>query len=190
MTLRHSICHLVATTKFRRAGATLVVDDGAQLRTFALHPARGGHFSLGTNSIFCSRLAMDRDGAAIKVGDRTFVGKGLLAAARGIDIGSDVLLSWNVTVVDHQSHHVDFSKRARDVTDWLTGAKDWTHVESAPVRICDKAWIGFGASILPGVTVGEGAVVGACSVVTRDVEPWTVVAGNPAREIRRLDPDA
>ncbi len=56
------------------------------------------------------------------------------------------------------------------------------------VHICHHAWIGAGATILPGVTVGEYAVVGAASVVTKDVEPYTVVAGNPAKVIRRLDP--
>ena len=49
----------------------------------------------------------------------------------------------------------------------------------------NNVWIATGAIILPGVTVGEGAVVGAGSVVARDVPPWTVVAGNPAREIKK-----
>ena len=56
-----------------------------------------------------------------------------------------------------------------------------------PVRICRKAWIGAGATILPGVTVGENAVVGAASVVTHNVESGTIVAGNPARVIKRID---
>ena len=54
-----------------------------------------------------------------------------------------------------------------------------------PIVIQDMAWIASHAIILPGVTVGEGAVVGAGSVVARDVPPWTVVAGNPAREIKK-----
>lgn len=56
----------------------------------------------------------------------------------------------------------------------------------APVKISDKVWIGFNSIILKGVTIGEGAVVGAGSVVTKDVPAWTVVAGNPARIIREI----
>ncbi len=57
------------------------------------------------------------------------------------------------------------------------------------VHICENAWIGAGATILPGVTVGRNAVVGAGSVVTKDVPPNTVVVGSPARPIKQLDPD-
>ncbi len=56
---------------------------------------------------------------------------------------------------------------------------------TAPITICDGVWIGARAIILPGVTIGEGAVVAAGSVVTKDVEPWTVVGGNPAKFIKR-----
>jgi acetyltransferase-like isoleucine patch superfamily enzyme len=56
-------------------------------------------------------------------------------------------------------------------------------VLARPVAIHDHAWIGARAIVCPGVTVGEGAVVGAGAVVTRDVPPWTIVAGNPARRI-------
>ncbi len=55
---------------------------------------------------------------------------------------------------------------------------------SSPIQISGQSWVCAGVFVSPGVTVGEGAVVGAMSVVTRDVEPWTVVAGNPARVIR------
>lgn len=58
-------------------------------------------------------------------------------------------------------------------------------LEYRPIRIGPQAWVAARAFIAPGVTVGEGAVVGACSVVTKDVEPWTVVAGNPAHVIKK-----
>ena len=54
-----------------------------------------------------------------------------------------------------------------------------------PISIKDDVWIATGAYVLPGVTIGEGAVVGAGSVVTKDVEPWSVVAGNPAKFIKK-----
>jgi len=55
-----------------------------------------------------------------------------------------------------------------------------------PITIADGAWVAAEAFIGPGVTVGEGAVVGARACVTQDVEPWTVVVGNPARMVKRL----
>ena len=67
-----------------------------------------------------------------------------------------------------------------------SGRKNWKHVAHAPVRVKDKAWIGFNVSILKGVTIGEGAVIGACSVVTRDIPPYALAVGNPAKVIRSL----
>ena len=62
--------------------------------------------------------------------------------------------------------------------------KNWSTVNSKPIKICSNAWIGMNCHILKGVTVGEGAIVGAGSVVTKDVAPWTIVAGNPANYIK------
>jgi acetyltransferase-like isoleucine patch superfamily enzyme len=55
-----------------------------------------------------------------------------------------------------------------------------------PVRIGDKSWIGLNVIILKGVEIGEGAVVAAGSVVTKNIPPWTIAAGNPARVIREI----
>ena len=60
-------------------------------------------------------------------------------------------------------------------------------MRAAPIALGDNVWIASNVVILPGVTVGEGAVIGAGSVVTKDVEPYTVVAGNPARFLRRIE---
>ena len=132
-------------------------------------------------------IHFDRPGAAVRIGDRTFIGASALICGEAIDIGDDVLVSWGCAIVDHDSHSLVWQRRRQDVTKWFSGKKDWSHVERAAVRIGDKAWIGFNVIILKGVDIGEGAVVGAGSVVTRDVPPYTVVAGNPARPIRELD---
>jgi len=87
--------------------------------------------------------------------------------------------------------HLGFSggKRQHDVTMWIKGQKDWSQVGMAPVRILNRSWIGARAIILKGVTVGEGGIVAAGSVVTNDVPAWTIVGGNPARVIRELTDD-
>lgn len=130
-------------------------------------------------------LVFDREEASIYIGKRSFV-NGSLVASKSIIIGDDVLISWGVTIVDHNSHSISFSHRSEDVLNWRIGKKDWSHVKIAPVKIFNKVWIGFNSIILKGVTIGEGAIVGAGSVVTKDVPAWTIVAGNPARIIREI----
>lgn len=130
-------------------------------------------------------LIFERDNAFISIGKRTFM-QGSIIAAQKVEIGDDVMIAWGTTVIDHNSHSIYFSQRAQDVTNWKVGKKDWTHVKIAPVKIGNKVWIGFNSIILKGVTIGEGAIVGAGSVVTKDVSPWTVVAGNPARVIKKV----
>jgi len=133
-----------------------------------------------------TKVVFERSGATASIGDRTFIGAGIITIADKVVIGSDVMIAWGVSVSDHNSHSVVFSERKDDVVDWLKGKKNWSFVRCAPVKISDKAWIGFGSIILKGVTVGEGAVIGAGSVVAKDVPPWTIVAGNPARIIRDI----
>src|SRR5688572_23470122 len=102
-----------------------------------------------------ARIAIDRSPATVRIGSRTFIGRSVLVAAERITIGDDVLISWDVTIVDHDSHSLDFDQRRNDVVEWLKGAKDWSAVTVAPVTIGNKVWIGLGATVLKGVTIGE-----------------------------------
>ena len=68
----------------------------------------------------------------------------------------------------------------------ITRPKNWEHVQRSKIRIGDKAWIGFNSIILKGVTIGEGAVIAAGSIVIHDVPEWSVVGGNPAKVIRLI----
>lgn len=165
----------------------IAVPSTSRLNFNAIVLKPGGTIHIGERSLVDGSLVMERSGARITVGDRTFM-NGTLIAAESIDVGSDVLIAWGVTVVDHDSHALCFSDRAQDVTDWALGEKNWAHVQISSVRIDDRAWIGFHSIILKGIHIGEGAIVGAGSVVTKDVPPWTIVAGNPARIIRELAP--
>ena len=108
-------------------------------------------------------------------------------------------MAWGFTIYDHDSHSVNWDERMNDTVQEYEDvkkyndpifSKDWSKVNTKPIIINDKVWIGMNVIILKGVTVGEGAVIGAGSVVTRDIAPWSVVAGNPARVVKILGAEA
>jgi len=164
----------------------VTVGEGSRLSPTALKTARGGGVRIGKNSIVHCRFARDRQDAQIVIGDRCYIGKSFIVSASNVTIEDDVIISWGVTIVDHNSHAIDWEGRSKDVADWRRNNKDWSNVATSPVVLRRRCWIGFNVSILKGVTVGEEAVIGAGSVVSKDVPPFTVVAGNPARIVRSL----
>lgn len=177
----------LAQFNLKRSLKTCAIGNGSRVNFWRIRPCRGGIFRVGEKSLVRSDMVYEREGASIEIGSRTFVGRGLFTIAESLVIGDDVMISWDVTIVDHNSHSLKFSERSKDVEmNAFQNIKSWDCVKVAPVRIENKAWIGFGCSLLKGVTVGEGAVVGANSVVTKDVPPWTIVAGNPAKIIREI----
>lgn len=124
----------------------------------------------------------------IHLGKRVYVGDDcLLSSAAGIEIEEDVLLAHGVQIFDNDSHPVDPCAR---VADYAAVHADGSRSQIAAksVRIGARAWIGFGAIILKGVTIGQNSVVAAGSVVTRDVPPNSVVAGNPAVIVKSITP--
>ena len=122
-------------------------------------------------------LATRKAGAVIHIGDDCgFTGTTLVAAER-IVIGNRVQVGANSTIVDADFHPLTAAGRAQD---FLSG-------EHAPIVIEDDVFIGMQSLILKGVTIGRGSVVGAGSVVTRDVPAGVVVAGNPAAVVKALE---
>lgn len=166
---------------------TVSVSTTSRFKAWQVRPASDNHLTIGANSLLSCRISFDRAGANVRIGDRTYIGDSHLVAADSLVIGDDVLISWGVTIVDHNSHALDWDQRASDVLDWANGHKNWDHVETRPVKIENKAWIGFNAIILKGIVIGEEAIVAAGSVVTKDVPPHAIVAGNPARIVRMLN---
>lgn len=165
------------------------IANGSDFAFYKLHMREDCSLSVGRECDLHCRISFDREKGSVTIGDRCYIGASHIVCADDVAIGDDVIVSWGVTIVDHNSHSLDWHGRENDVKDWKTGKKDWSRVRSAPVNIKDKVWIGFNASILKGVTIGEGAVIGACAVVSRDVPPYTVVAGNPARVLGAIDGD-
>jgi acetyltransferase-like isoleucine patch superfamily enzyme len=173
---------------WRRALSTFEVDDGTLLRGARLTARHAGcSLRIGASSQIGGHLVFEAPESSISIGSGVFVGGGtVIDTALAIKIGDDVLISSEVLIYDHDSHSLDFADRAEDLRLWMQGRKDWARIPRASVTVGDKCWIGARSIVLKGVALGEGAVVGAGSVVTRNVPAFTLVAGNPARPIREL----
>lgn len=159
-----------------------------------VNPQPRTYLKVGDECHVGGTFVFERGLGEITVGNGSSIGGGCLLICtqdQGIHIGNNVMLSWDVTVIDSNSHSADANVRANDAFDWMIGEsigrignfKDWSSVKSAPVYIKDDAWVGFGAVIMKGVTVGRGAIVGSRSVVTKDVPDFAIVAGNPAQVV-------
>ncbi|RQR58164.1 sugar O-acetyltransferase [Burkholderia sp. Bp9002] len=112
-------------------------------------------------------------GPDIRVGRNVFINQNCtFYDLGGLDIGDDVMIGPNVSLIT-SGHPLEPSRRR-------------AYVVAKPIRIERNVWIGAGATVIGGVTVGENAVVGAGAVVTRDVPPNTLVGGNPAKVIRSI----
>jgi acetyltransferase-like isoleucine patch superfamily enzyme len=127
----------------------------------------------------------------LEVGEYTILNGCVLECSRQIRIGSHCLISWGAVLTDTWPARAGIvartralMKSARHPERWMVPAED-----PRPVVVENDVWVGFHAVVLPGVTIGRGAVIGSRSVIREDVPPYAIVAGNPARVIRRLEPD-
>lgn len=145
----------------------------------------GKYISIGSNVVLGSGLqltAWDRFGEqrftpSIEIGDNVSIGDGAhITAISSIRIGNNVLTGKNILITDN-------SHGAVTLDELETAPNKRPLFSKGPVVIGDNVWIGEMVSILPGVRIGEGSVIGAGAVVTRDVPPRCVAVGNPARII-------
>jgi acetyltransferase-like isoleucine patch superfamily enzyme len=181
-------------TKFIGTGTIVMPSFDVELRSGNID----GRISIGENSVLGCHITLEREVGNVFIGDNTYISAGThLICAEQIEVGSNVLIAWGCNIVDHDSHSLNWLERADDVRNWREGLmsqgknaasklKNWRVVPMAPIHIGNKVWIGFNAIVLKGITIGEGAVVAAASVVTKDVPAWTLVAGNPARPLKEL----
>jgi acetyltransferase-like isoleucine patch superfamily enzyme len=112
------------------------------------------------------RFELTSSDAAVEIGARTYLNRGVeIHSATSVTIGTDCAIAWGVLIMDNDAHSIN----------GIYGR--------SPITIGNRVWIGQGARILKGVSIGDGAIIGAGSIVTKDVDPGTVVAGSPARLI-------
>ena len=148
-----------ATSSFKHSGFNLELLENSRL----IIP---GKVNLG----FHGSIRLEEN-AEISIGNNTYISANcLLRAAKKISIGHNCAISWNVTIVDSDFH------------EYLVD--DIFQNNTKEVKIGNNVWIGNNVIILKGVTIGDYAIVGAGSVVTKDIAPYTAVAGNPAKKIK------
>lgn len=145
---------------------------------------------IGNQTQIYGELHLFGYGGEIEIGERCFIGEYTkIWSGNNITIGNDVLISDNVHIVDTNSHEMNHQERAfgylRIINEGHSNKK--VNINTAPIKIGNYAWINFNSIILKGVTIGEGAIVAAGSVVTKDVPPFALVGGNPAKIIKYVN---
>ena len=133
-------------------------------------------------------FALGQNGTC-RIGDFTLLNGALIMCDERIEIGAHCLVSWNVGIADSDFHPIDAAQRRIDtlaLAPFYKSRPPRPLLRTAPVVICDNVWIGMNALVLKGVTVGENSVIAAGAVVSKDVPPNVVVAGNPAIVVKHL----
>lgn len=146
-----------------------------------------GRIKIGNHSVMLGHLESQSEGK-ITIGDHCyFAYKSKIGSVNSITIGNCVGIASFAHIYDNNTHPTsrtvwhDYCQRGFSGDHWK-----WKHAQSAPVVIGNDVWIGEFAAVMKGVTIGDGAIVAAHAVVTKDVPPYTLVAGNPARVVKEL----
>ena len=145
----------------------------------------GDHVSVYAGCSF----AVQKDGRCT-VGDFTLLNGAIVMAEELVEIGSHCLISWGVGIADSDFHPLEPAQRlidARALAPFFKDRPPRPKFTTAPVKIGDNVWIGMNAVILKGVTIGDNSVVAAGAVVTKSIAPNSIVAGNPAVKVKKLD---
>ena len=146
-----------------------------------------GLITIGENCMIIGKLESQAEGK-ITIGAHTAIHEhSVIGSVDCVTVGSCVMISNHVHIYDNNNHPTDPALRREICLHGHRGdLTGWKHSAHAPVTIGDNVWIGEYASVGKGVTVGEGAIIASHAVVTRDVPPYSVAAGNPARIVKEL----
>jgi acetyltransferase-like isoleucine patch superfamily enzyme len=185
----------VDSSRYLNMAASSVWLSGSKLDLRANRTERE-YVTIGERCLIKGTFTFETECGQIKIGNNVHLGGVHFICKSRIEIANDVTMAWNITLYDHDSHSTNWEYRQNDnhqcYEDYFKCNgnnivnKDWKHVNTKPIKIESKVWIGFDVLVLKGVTIGEGAVVAAKSVVTKDVPAWTLVAGNPAKIVKQL----
>lgn len=147
--------------KFTECGIIVVSDKGP----FPLVINKGGELTSENCQIYRGTRFEIGESGSLHIGNGTYINRNtLIICEESVQIGRDCKISWDVQIMDSDLHPLNSVKTMHK-----------------PVIIKDKVWIGCRSTVLKGVTIGEGAVIAAGSVVTKDVPPYTIYGGTPAK---------
>ena len=168
--------------------ATLARDVRLGLAARVINHAGTGVLTIGSYAMIRGILRVEGQGR-LSIGDEVYVGDGvIISAAAAVVIGRSSFLAHGVQVFDNDTHPISRAERQNHLNRIIGGRpyEPYT-IPSAPVHIGEQCWIGMNSLVMKGVTIGDGSIVAAGSVVVKDVEPGVIVGGNPARPIKPLD---
>lgn len=141
---------------------------------------------LGNHTWIKGHLVTFQSGKII-IGDYCILGENShIWAAKKVQIGNRVLIAHNVNIHDNISHPIDKNERFEDYKQIITTGFEEIDLKAKPVIIEDDVWIGFNVTILRGVTIGKGSIIGACSIITKDVSPNTIVTSKVQNIFREI----
>ncbi|SRR5579883_236952 len=147
--------------------------------------------SIGKDSVIRGQLIVFPHGGKIEIGESCYIGESTrIWSADSIKIGNRVFISHNVNVHDTNSHSIDPVLRYKHFQAIVLVGHPKTNdfdIQSKAICIEDDVWIGFNSTILKDVKIGKGSIVAACSVVTKNVPEFVIVAGNPAQIIKYIN---
>ena len=153
---------LTKSTKLDSCGKLLRCEKSVRIMK------RDGKISVGNRVLLHRFVKLSAYGGKIEIGNNTYIGdRTEIHSGESVKIGNNVNVAWDCNILDRDYH----------------GFESETEIKKS-VTICDNVWIGCRCTVLKGVTIGEGSVVAAGSVVTKDVPEKCLVAGNPAKIIK------
>ena len=145
--------------------------------------------TIGENSFIYCEIQILGHGGHVQIGDNCFIGENsCIWSGKSIKIGNRVLIGHNCNIFDTDAHPFDKDKRhAQFKKIFSSGHPSDINLNDIEVEIEDDVWIGVNSTVLKGTRIGKGAIIGAGSIVTKNIEPYTVNVGNPSKILRRLD---
>lgn len=166
---------------------TAIVTSEAGIYNLTKDPAK---IKIGAHSLIRGDLLTYNYGGEIIIGDYCFLGpQSKIWSVEKVVIGNRVLISHNVNIHDNNSHAMLSAQRHEDFKYMLknSGNLRESDLGQKEVIIEDDVWIGLNSIILPGVRIGKSSIIGAGSIVTKDIPPFSIAIGNPAKVIKSAE---